>query len=113
VFYDVLARENLALSWRELLIALRRLEARGRVRGGRFVTGFSGEQYAWPGAVDMLRAVRRLPRNGEQIALSAADPLNLIGILTPGPRVPATTSAAITWCDGEPTGVDAPAAVRA
>ncbi len=101
VFYDVLARENLALSWREILVALRRLEARGRARGGRFVTGFSGEQYAWPGAVDALRAVRKLPLTGERVVLSAADPLNLVGILTPGARIPAGGSANVIWCDGE------------
>jgi ATP-dependent helicase Lhr and Lhr-like helicase len=105
VFYDLLARENLALSWREVLVALRRLEAQGRVRGGRFVTGFTGEQYAWPGAVDALRAVRRMPRTGERITVSAADPLNLVGILTPGPRVPATGSGSVTWLDGEPEGL--------
>jgi ATP-dependent Lhr-like helicase len=101
VFYDVLARENLALSWREILIALRRLEARGTARGGRFVTGFTGEQYAWPGAVDALRAVRRMPRTGERVVLSAADPLNLVGILTPGARVPAGGSGQVAFCDGE------------
>ncbi len=113
VFYDVLARENLALSWRELLLALRRLEAQGRARGGRFVTGFSGEQYAWPGAVDALRAVRRMPRTGERVVLSAADPLNLVGILTPGARVPAGGSARVTWCDGEALLADARDAARA
>jgi ATP-dependent Lhr-like helicase len=104
VFYDLLARENLSLSWREILVALRRLEAQGRARGGRFVTGFAGEQYAWPGAVDALRAVRRMPRTGERITVSAADPLNLVGILTPGARVPATGSGSVTWCDGEVEG---------
>jgi ATP-dependent helicase Lhr and Lhr-like helicase len=113
VFYDVLVRENLALSWREILVALRRLEARGVARGGRFVTGFTGEQYAWPGAVDALRAVRRMPRTGERVVLSAADPLNLVGILTPGARVPAGGSATVTWCDGEPESDAAPEAARA
>ena len=113
VFYDVLARENLALSWREILLALRRLEARGVARGGRFVTGFTGEQYAWPGAVDALRAVRRMPLTGERVVLSAADPLNLVGILTPGARVPAGGSETVTWCDGETPSADAPAAARA
>ncbi|TMA23403.1 MAG: DEAD/DEAH box helicase, partial [Deltaproteobacteria bacterium] len=113
VFYDILARENLALSWRELLLALRRLEARGVVRGGRFVTGFTGEQYAWPGAVDALRAVRRMPRTGERVVLSAADPLNLVGILTPGARVPAGGSGSVVWCDGEPGSADVSDAARA
>jgi ATP-dependent Lhr-like helicase len=110
VFYDVLARENLALSWREILLALRRLEARGTARGGRFVTGFTGEQYAWPGAVDALRAVRKLPRTGERIVVSAADPLNLVGILTPGARIPAGGAATVTWIDGEPATEEAEAA---
>jgi ATP-dependent Lhr-like helicase len=110
VFYDVLARENLALSWREILLALRRLEARGVARGGRFVTGFTGEQYAWPGAVDALRAVRRMPCTGERVVLSAADPLNLVGILTPGARVPAGGTEPVTWCDGEPVDREAASA---
>jgi ATP-dependent Lhr-like helicase len=100
VFFDVLTREDLALSWRELLLALRRLEARGVIRGGRFVSGFSGEQFALPGALDALRRVRRLPRNGETVELSAVDPLNLAGILTPGARVAAQPSRRITIRDG-------------
>jgi ATP-dependent Lhr-like helicase len=83
------------------------------VRGGRFVTGFSGEQYAWPGAVDALRAVRRMSRSGERVVVSAADPLNLVGILTPGARVPASGSAPIVWCDGEVQLHDATDAARA
>ena len=75
VFWDLMARENLALPWREVVWALRRLEARGLVRGGRFVTGFSGEQYALPEAIDELRQVRRATRHGETVRLSAADPL--------------------------------------
>jgi ATP-dependent Lhr-like helicase len=100
VFFDVLARENLAISWREILLALRRLEARGLVRGGRFVTGFSGEQFALPGAVDALRRTRRLPPDGNAVVLSAVDPLNLAGILTPGARVPALASRRIEIRDG-------------
>ena len=72
VFFDLLARETLAVPWREILWALRRMEARGVIRGGRFVTGFVGEQYALPGAVDALRSTRRLPRNGEIVEVSAA-----------------------------------------
>ena len=101
VFFDVLARERLALSWREILLALRRLEARGQARGGRFVTGFAGEQYALPEAVDALRRTRRLPRSGERVAVAAADPLNLVGILTPGARIPSTSGATVVWRDGE------------
>jgi ATP-dependent Lhr-like helicase len=102
VFRDLLARETLALSWRELSWALRRMEARGTVRGGRFVTGFVGEQFALPGAVEALRRTRRLPRSGETIRLSAADPLNLVGILTPGPRVPALRTNVVVYRDGAP-----------
>jgi ATP-dependent Lhr-like helicase len=83
-------------------LALRRLEARGIARGGRFVTGFTGEQYALPEAVDAVRKARRLPRDGERVVISAADPLNLVGILTPGARVPASANATIVWCDGDP-----------
>ena len=100
VFADVLARENLALPYRELSWALRRLEARGVVRGGRFVNGFVGEQYALPEAVDTLRAVRRLPHSGERVTLSACDPLNLVGIIVPGARVPAQRGRSITLVDG-------------
>ena len=102
VFYDLMARESLALPWREIVWALRRLEARGTVRGGRFVTGFTGEQFALPGAVDALRRTRKLERDGEVVRLSAADPLNLIGILTPGPRVPASRAQPVSYRDGLP-----------
>jgi ATP-dependent Lhr-like helicase len=82
----------------------RRLEARGSIRGGRFVAGRSGEQFALPEAVDALRAVRRLPRNGaERVELSAADPLNLVGILTPGPRVAAGPGGRVAYVDGIPS----------
>jgi ATP-dependent Lhr-like helicase len=86
VFRDLLARETLAPAWRDLLIALRRMEARGEIRGGRFVDGFLGEQFARPEAVDLLRAIRRKPPLSP-LTVSAADPLNLAGIITPGPRV--------------------------
>ncbi len=85
VFWDLVAHEELSVPWRQLLWALRRLEARGLVRGGRFVTGFVGEQFALPEAVDHLRRLRRAPRAGEVIRLNAADPLNLTGIILPGP----------------------------
>ncbi|HEY7147453.1 MAG TPA: DEAD/DEAH box helicase [Streptosporangiaceae bacterium] len=100
VFRDLMARENLAVPWRELLWALRRMEARGTVRGGRFVAGFSGEQFALPEAVDALRAVRKQPRAGEQVTISAADPLNLTGVVLPGPRVPALPSNPVSYVDG-------------
>jgi ATP-dependent Lhr-like helicase len=95
IFRDLLARETLAPPWRELLVALRRLEARGEIRGGRFVAGFAGEQYALPEAVQLLRAVRRDPNSGAQIRISTADPLNLAGIILPGPRLSTLTSATL------------------
>jgi ATP-dependent Lhr-like helicase len=107
VFHDLLVRESFGLPRRDIFRALRRLEARGSVRGGRFVAGFVGEQFALPGAVEALRQTRKLPRRGEIVQLSAADPLNLIGILTPGPRVPALRPNRISYRDGVP--VDAPA----
>ena len=100
VFRDLMARENLAVPWREILWAFRRMEARGTIRGGRFVAGFSGEQYAHPDAIDVLRAVRRQPAAGETLELSAADPLNLAGIVLPGPRIPAIRSHWVTITDG-------------
>src|SRR5262245_60742122 len=102
VFRDLVARETLALPWRDVLRALRRLEARGTARGGRFVTGFVGEQYALPEAVELLRSTRRLERTGELVRLTAVDPLNLVGILTPGPRVPALRTNAVVLRDGLP-----------
>ncbi len=83
VFRDVIARESLAPRWRELLLALRRMEARGEIRGGRFVAGFVGEQFALPEAIDALRAVRRTGASIERLPLGAYDPLNLAGVITP------------------------------
>jgi ATP-dependent Lhr-like helicase len=94
VFRDLMARETLAPRWRDLLVALRRLEARGEIRGGRFVSGFVGEQFATPEAVDLLRAVRRSVPAGDEI-ISAADPLNLSGILAPGARVHPLTGGSV------------------
>ena len=102
VFKTLLARETLPVPWRDLLRELRRLEARGDLRGGRFVAGFSGEQFALPEAVELLRRVRRAPVDGAVVTLSAADPLNLTGIVTPGERVPATSSTRIAYRDGLP-----------
>jgi ATP-dependent Lhr-like helicase len=103
VFWRLLAREGGWLPpWRELLRVYRRLEARGEIRGGRFVAGFSGEQYALPEAVGLLRETRRRPATGEWISLSAADPLNLAGILTPGPRLPALTGNRLIYQNGLP-----------
>jgi ATP-dependent Lhr-like helicase len=106
ILWRVLAREAGWLPpWRELLMCCRRLEARGELRGGRFVTGFSGEQYATPEAIGLLREVRRRGPTGEDIALSAADPLNLVGLLTPGARLPALTGNRVLYRDGIPLAV--------
>ncbi len=105
---DLLARETLALPWREIQWALRRLEARGLIRGGRFVTGFVGEQYALPEAVEALRQTRRRERSAEPVRVAAVDPLNLVGILTPGPRIPALRTNAVTYVDGLPVEPSSP-----
>jgi ATP-dependent Lhr-like helicase len=102
VFKRLLERETLLPPWRDLLWAFRRLEARGEIRGGRFVSGFSGEQYAMIEAVGKLRALRKEPHKGALVAISAADPLNLVGILTPGPRVAALAGNRILFRDGIP-----------
>jgi ATP-dependent Lhr-like helicase len=109
VFRDVLVRENVAVPWREVLWAFRRMEARGTVRGGRFVKGFTGEQYAHPDAVELLRAVRKQLRGGEIVRISATDPLNLVGIVLPGPRVPALPTNSVTYVDGALAEAQAPA----
>jgi ATP-dependent Lhr-like helicase len=98
--------------WRDILSCCRRLEARGEIRGGRFVAGFSGEQYATPEAVGLLRDMRRKPHDGQLIALSAADPLNLIGVLTPDARVPAITGNRVLYQDGIPIAVYVAGEVR-
>jgi ATP-dependent Lhr-like helicase len=100
VFRDLLARETNLPKWRELLMAFRRLEDRSEIRGGRFVDGFLGEQFALPVAVESLRATRNLPAGGEAVTLSAADPLNLVGILVPGERIPAISGRTVTFRDG-------------
>ena len=100
VVRDVLARESNLPSWRELLMGFRRLEDRGEIRGGRFVDGFLGEQFALPVAVELARAMRNLPLSGETLTLSAADPLNLVGILVPGDRVPAISGRTVSYRDG-------------
>jgi ATP-dependent Lhr-like helicase len=102
VFRDLLARESSLPPWRDLLVALRRLEARGEIRGGRFVTGFVGEQFALPEALDELRGVRTPGPYPEVARVSATDPLNLVGILTTGARVPAILGNAVLFLDGQP-----------
>ncbi len=100
IFHDLARRENLAVPWRDLLWALRRMEARGTIRGGRFVAGVSGEQFAHPEAVDVLRAVRRQQRTGQPVRISAADPLNLTAIVLPGPRIAAIPANTVSYVDG-------------
>ena len=95
VFRDLVRRETNTPRWRALLAALRRLEARGEIRGGRFVAGFIGEQFAHPDAVELLRIVRREGDARDAVVVSAADPLNLVGIVTPGARVSALTSGLV------------------
>jgi ATP-dependent Lhr-like helicase len=102
VFRRVLAREANAAPWRELARVYRRLEARGEVRGGRFVSGMSGEQFALGEAVDRLREVRRSAVSGELTVVSATDPLNLTGIVTVGDRVRAVATSRIAYRDGVP-----------
>ena len=106
VFRDLVARESFTAPWRDVLRALRRQEARGVVRGGRFVAGFIGEQYAMPEAVEALRRVRREERTGEIVRINATDPLNLAGIITPGARVPALHTNAVIFRDGVPVAVE-------
>jgi ATP-dependent Lhr-like helicase len=98
----VLARETNAAPWRLLVRVYRRLELRGEIRGGRFVSGTSGEQFALPEAVTRLREIRRTPPDGGLIVISGADPLNLAGILTSGDRVRATAGTRIVYRDGVP-----------
>jgi ATP-dependent Lhr-like helicase len=104
VFRDLLAREVLVQSWRDLLVVYRRMELKGEVRGGRFVSGYVGEQFALPEAVEALRAIKKHPGSavGVDIKLSACDPLNLSGVILPGPRIPAVPSNFIVFRDGLP-----------
>ncbi len=100
VFREIVVRETMTPRWRELLITLRRLEDQGEIRGGRFVGGFLGEQFALPVAVESLRASARQPVSGEVVTISAADPLNLVGILIPGERVSSSSGKTITLVNG-------------
>ena len=102
VFKRLLEREGLTLPWRVLLRTYHRLEARGEIRGGRFVAGISGEQFALPDSIGMLRAIRREGAQDSMISVSAADPLNLVGIIIPGNRITAHTSNRILYHDGVP-----------
>ena len=107
VFRELLTRESILPRWREVLIAFRRLEDRGEIRGGRFVGNLIGEQFALPIAVESLRAFRSEPPSGETTTISAADPLNLVGILVPGEKVPAISGRLVRFQDGIVIGEDA------
>jgi len=102
VFRDLLARETLVQSWRDLLVVYRRMEFKGEVRGGRFVSGFVGEQFALPEALEALRAIRKgdVTTGGLEVKISACDPLNLAGVILPGPRVPAVPTNFLIYRDG-------------
>ncbi|MGB8442204.1 MAG: hypothetical protein WCE26_22615, partial [Candidatus Acidiferrales bacterium] len=99
-FREMVARETIVPRWRELLIAFRRLEDQGQIRGGRFVSGFLGEQFALPVAVESLRATSKLSSAGEVVTIAAADPLNLVGVLVPGDRVASSSGKTVTFIDG-------------
>jgi ATP-dependent Lhr-like helicase len=113
VFRDLALRDSLRLPWRDLQWALRRLEDRGLVRGGRFVAGFSGEQYALPEAAEQLARVRKVQPSGERVVVNATDPLNLVGLIVPGDTVPAVRTNRITYVDGIPEAAPAPGSARA
>jgi ATP-dependent Lhr-like helicase len=113
IFWKLLTREAQWLPpWREILMCCRRLEARGEVRGGRFVAGFSGEQYATPEAVGLLREMRRKPPTQQYLSVSAADPLNLVGIITPGARLASLSGNRLLYQDGLPLAVYAGGEVK-
>jgi ATP-dependent Lhr-like helicase len=113
IFWKLMAREAQWLPpWREILSCCRRLEARGEIRGGRFVAGFSGEQYATPEAVGLLREIRRKPPTQAYLSVSAADPLNLLGIVTPGARLPSLAGNRLLYRDGLPVALYAAGEVR-
>src|SRR6185437_5383887 len=105
IFRKLMDRESINIPWRDLLRVLRRLEARGEIRGGRFVGGFSGEQFATADAVHLLRSMRRTSPDGTMVSVSAADPLNMLGILIPGPRLSPAASNRLLYRDGIPIAV--------
>jgi ATP-dependent Lhr-like helicase len=104
IFRDLAVHDSLRLPWREIQWALRRLEDRGLVRGGRFVTGFTGEQYALPEAEEQLLHVAKVERSGERVTVNATDPLNLVNVIVPGTTVPAVRTNTVTFVDGVPEG---------
>jgi ATP-dependent Lhr-like helicase len=112
LFRDLWQRESIRFPWRDVQRALRRLEDRGLVRGGRFVSGFTGEQYALPEAVEQLNAIRKTERTGERVTVNATDPCNLVGLVVPGARVPSVRTNSVIYVDGvaiESTGSPSPA----
>jgi ATP-dependent Lhr-like helicase len=113
IFRELLSRESIVPRWREMLVTFRRIEDQGLVRGGRFVSGFLGEQFALPMAVDSLRATRRDTPSGDVVRISAADPLNLVGIVVPGERVATNSGKFISYRDGVALESDDSAAVYA
>jgi ATP-dependent Lhr-like helicase len=106
VFREMVARETIVPQWRELLIAFRRLEDQGQLRGGRFVIGFQGEQFALPIALESLRASSKQSNTGEAVTVAATDPLNLVGIIVPGDRVSSNSGRTVTFVDGIPKSTD-------
>ncbi|HEX4633402.1 MAG TPA: hypothetical protein VH163_06215, partial [Gemmatimonadales bacterium] len=105
VFRRLVEREGFLAPWRDILRVFRRLEARGEIRGGRFVGGFSGEQYALPEAIGLLRAARKEEPSGALVSVCGADPLNLVGMITPGDPVPALATNRVLLRDGIPVAV--------
>jgi ATP-dependent Lhr-like helicase len=103
LFRDLAQRESLGMPWRDVQRALRRLEDRGLIRGGRFVSGFAGEQFALPEAVEQLTFVRKQPCTGERVHVNATDPCNLVGSILPGARVPSIRTRHVVYLDGVPT----------
>lgn len=112
VFRKVIEKESSLPPWRDLLYIFRRMEARGEIRGGRFVSGFAGEQFALPQAATELRSIRNKNKNGDLLAISAVDPLNLTGIITPGQRVPSQINNRILYQDGKPIAVNIAGAIK-
>jgi ATP-dependent Lhr-like helicase len=104
MFKDLLAREPGAPSWWELLQVYRRLEARGEIRGGRFISGVAGEQFSMSESIRQLRLLRDAEAKHELVLISAADPLNLVGILDDQPRVPCIASHRLVYLDGRCVG---------
>ncbi|HEY8218214.1 MAG TPA: DEAD/DEAH box helicase [Acidimicrobiia bacterium] len=102
VFRDIAVHDSMRFPWRDVQWALRRLEDRGLVRGGRFVSGFGGEQYALPAAVEQLDRMRKSERTGERVVVNATDPLNLVGVILPGAKIPAVRTNDVTYVDGVP-----------